>query len=139
VIGRNILIVTCFLFCSSAVAFAQDIPVAAAGPMSGHYAIFGSQMKAGAEAAVADLNAAGGVMGKKLKLEIGDDACDPKQAVAVANKLAGQGIKFMAGHCTTNVTIQPLRKSSRNSATKASSRKVMCSIPMPLFRFTNKQ
>ena len=41
-----------------------------------------------AEMAIADINARGGVMGRKLKLEIGDDACDPKQAVAVANQLA---------------------------------------------------
>jgi branched-chain amino acid transport system substrate-binding protein len=86
-------------------AFAQDIPVATAGPMTGNYATFGAQMKAGAEAAVADINAAGGVTGKKLKLEIGDDACDPKQAVAVANKLAGQGIKFMAGHFCSGSSI----------------------------------
>jgi branched-chain amino acid transport system substrate-binding protein len=35
--------------------------------------------------AIADINAKGGVLGQKLKLEIGDDACDPKQAVSVAN------------------------------------------------------
>jgi branched-chain amino acid transport system substrate-binding protein len=89
----------------SSPAFAQDIPVATAGPMTGNYATFGAQMKAGADAAVADINAAGGVMGKKLKLEVGDDACDPKQAVAVANKLAGQGIKFMAGHFCSGSSI----------------------------------
>jgi branched-chain amino acid transport system substrate-binding protein len=89
----------------SSPAVAQDISVATAGPMTGNYATFGAQMKAGAEAAVADLNAAGGVMGKQLKLEIGDDACDPKQAVAVANKLAGQGIKFMAGHFCSGSSI----------------------------------
>ncbi len=42
-------------------ALAEDISVATAGPMTGNYATFGAQMKAGAEAAVADINAAGGV------------------------------------------------------------------------------
>ena len=51
--------------------------------MTGQHATFGTQLKNGAEAAVADINAAGGVMGKKLALEIGDDACDPKQARAI--------------------------------------------------------
>ena len=56
----------------------------------GQYASFGAQMKNGGEMAVADINAAGGVLGKKLDLQIGDDACDPKQAVAVANQMVGQ-------------------------------------------------
>ena len=86
-------------------ALAEDIIVSTAGPMTGNYATFGAQMKAGAEAAVADINAAGGVNGNQLKLEIGDDACDPKQAVAVANKLTGQGVKFQAGHFCSGSSI----------------------------------
>jgi branched-chain amino acid transport system substrate-binding protein len=86
-------------------ALAEDILVSTAGPMTGNYATFGAQMKAGAEAAVADINAAGGVNGNQLKLEIGDDACDPKQAVAVANKLTGQGVKFQAGHFCSGSSI----------------------------------
>jgi branched-chain amino acid transport system substrate-binding protein len=63
-----------------------QIHIAAAGPMTGEYAAFGDQMKKGAEQAVSDLNKAGGVLGQKLVLDIGDDACDPKQAVSVANQ-----------------------------------------------------
>ncbi|HQF30914.1 MAG TPA: branched-chain amino acid ABC transporter substrate-binding protein [Hyphomicrobiales bacterium] len=82
-----------------------DISIATAGPMTGQYASFGAQMKAGAEQAVEDLNAAGGVLGEKLKLEIGDDACDPKQAVAVANQLAGKGVVLVAGHFCSGSSI----------------------------------
>src|SRR5215510_3590235 len=64
-------------------ASAQTISVGVAGPMTGGEATFGRQLKNGAEQAVEDINAAGGVMGKKLKLEVGDDACDPKQARSV--------------------------------------------------------
>ncbi|MCG8690359.1 MAG: ABC transporter substrate-binding protein, partial [Minwuiales bacterium] len=59
-----------------------EILIATAGPITGQYASFGEQMKRGAEMAVADLNAAGGVLGQKVRLVVGDDACDPKQAVA---------------------------------------------------------
>ena len=69
-----------------------DILIATAGPMTGQYASFGEQMRRGAEMAVRDINAAGGVLGQKLRLEIGDDACDPKQAVAVANEMASTGV-----------------------------------------------
>jgi branched-chain amino acid transport system substrate-binding protein len=75
-----------------------DIAIATAGPMTGPYAVFGAQMRAGAEQAVKDINESGGVLGEKLVLRIGDDACDPRQAVAVANQLASQGVVFVAGH-----------------------------------------
>lgn len=82
-----------------------EIKIAVVGPMTGQYASFGAQMQAGAEQAVEDLNAKGGVMGQKLKLLIGDDACDPKQAVAVANKLASQGVVLIAGHFCSGSSI----------------------------------
>ena len=82
-----------------------DIVIATAGPMTGQYASFGAQMKAGAEQAVEDINAAGGVLGEQLKLEIGDDACDPKQAVAVANQMVNKGVVFMAGHFCSGSSI----------------------------------
>lgn len=88
----------------SSAAYA-DIIIATAGPMTGQYASFGQQMKIGAEQAVKDINAAGGVNGEMLKLEIGDDACDPKQAVAVANQMAGKGVVFMAGHFCSGSSI----------------------------------
>ena len=82
-----------------------EVTIATVGPMTGQYASFGEQMKRGAEQAVKDLNAKGGVLGQKLKLVIGDDACDPKQAVAVANKLVSQGVKFVAGHFCSGSSI----------------------------------
>ncbi len=86
-------------------AHAADINIAVAGPMTGQYASFGDQFKRGAEMAVADINAKGGVLGKKLKLTIGDDACDPKQAVAVANKIASSKAVFVAGHFCSGSSI----------------------------------
>jgi branched-chain amino acid transport system substrate-binding protein len=86
-------------------AAAQDITIAVAGPMTGGESAFGRQLQNGAEQAVADINAAGGVLGKKLKLEVGDDACDPKQARSIAEKLAGMGIPFVAGHFCSSSSI----------------------------------
>ncbi len=82
-----------------------EITIATAGPMTGQYAAFGEQMRRGAEMAVADLNAAGGVLGQQVKLIIGDDACDPKQAVAVANDVVGKGAVFMDGHFCSSSSI----------------------------------
>ncbi len=88
----------------SAPASAQ-IQVATVGPMTGEYATFGAQMKAGAEQAVADLNKAGGLLGQQLVLSIGDDACDPKQAVSVANQMAAKKVKLVAGHFCSGSSI----------------------------------
>jgi branched-chain amino acid transport system substrate-binding protein len=86
-------------------ASAQDITVGVAGPMTGNEGSFGRQLKNGAEQAVADINAAGGVLGKKLKLEIGDDACDPKQARSIGEKFAGMKLPFVAGHYCSSSSI----------------------------------
>jgi branched-chain amino acid transport system substrate-binding protein len=82
-----------------------DIAIATAGPMTGQYAVFGEQMQRGAQQAVKDLNAAGGVLGEQLTLEVGDDACDPKQAVAVANQMVNAGVVFIAGHFCSGSSI----------------------------------
>jgi branched-chain amino acid transport system substrate-binding protein len=86
-------------------ASAQDVTIGVAGPMTGQYASFGTQLKNGAEAAIADINAKGGVLGKKLALAVGDDACDPKQARAVGEKFASQKLPFVAGHYCSSSSI----------------------------------
>src|SRR5919204_634128 len=92
-------------FALSATAFAQDINIAVAGPMTGGESAFGRQMKNGAEQAVADINAAGGLLGKKLARQVGDDACDPKQARSIAEKFASAKIPFVAGHYCSSSSI----------------------------------
>src|SRR5437660_7879168 len=82
----------------SASAFAQDITIAVAGPMTGGESAFGRQMKNGADMAVADLNAGGGLLGKKLALDVEDDACDPKQARSIAEKIGSAKIPVVVGH-----------------------------------------
>ena len=86
-------------------SFANDLVIAVAGPMTGPVASIGDQMKRGAEAAAAAINDAGGVNGRKIKIVVEDDACDPKQAVAVANLIVGQEIKFVDGHACSGSSI----------------------------------
>jgi branched-chain amino acid transport system substrate-binding protein len=97
----------------SSAAVAGDITIAVVGPIAGSAVLsaefsespVGRQMKNGAEMAVADINAAGGVLGKKLALDVEDDACDPKQARSVAKKIGGMGIPFVAGHYCSSASI----------------------------------
>ena len=80
-------------------------PIAVVGPMTGSNAAFGAQMRAGAEQAVHDINAAGGVLGQPVSLAVGDDACDPRQAVSVANEMAGRGVVFVDGEFCSGSSI----------------------------------
>jgi hypothetical protein len=84
---------------------ADDIKIAVVGPMTGPVATIGEQQKRGGEAAAAAINAAGGVLGRNIKIVVEDDSCDPKQAVAVANLIVGQEIKFVAGHACSGSSI----------------------------------
>ncbi|MDR7222671.1 ABC transporter substrate-binding protein [Aminobacter aminovorans] len=90
---------------SAGAAYAQDIGIAVAGPMTGQLANIGDQFKQGAEAAVKAINEKGGVLGRQLKLSIEDDVCDPKQAVSVANRIVANGIKFIDGHACSGSSI----------------------------------
>ena len=101
-LAANIAFVVCSLLPVSAFA---DIPIAIAGPMKGQFSQFGEQMRAGAEQAVEDINAKGGVNGEMLVLEVVDDACSADQAVAVANQLIGRGVAFVAGHFCFSASI----------------------------------
>ena len=105
---RNILILSLSGVALAALTtpvLAQDITIAVAGPMTGPVASIGDQMKRGAEAAAQAINDAGGIDGRKIKIAIEDDACDPKQAVAVANRIVGQQIKFVDGHACSGSSI----------------------------------
>jgi branched-chain amino acid transport system substrate-binding protein len=82
-----------------------DIQIGVSGPITGANAAFGAQLQKGAEQAVADLNAAGGMNGEQIKLSIGDDVSDPKQGISVANKFVADGVKFVDGHFNSGVTI----------------------------------
>jgi branched-chain amino acid transport system substrate-binding protein len=87
------------VLCSSAQA---EILIGIAGPMTGQNAAFGAQMRNGAVAAIASINAKGGLNGELLRLVEGDDQCDVKRAVEVANQLAAQDVRMVAGHFCSN-------------------------------------
>ena len=86
-------------------AHAQDIRIAVVGSMTGPLAESGDEDKRGAEMAAKDINAAGGVNGRRIVLSIEDDACDPKQAVSVANHVVAEQITLVDGHSCSNASI----------------------------------
>ncbi|MEN9761399.1 MAG: hypothetical protein RI906_1225 [Pseudomonadota bacterium] len=81
------------LACLSAPALAQTIRIGFQAPLTGPAASDGKTALQGAQLAVEQINAAGGVNGSKLELVVLDDQTQPAQAVPLANKFIGDGIK----------------------------------------------
>jgi len=88
----------------SGVAQAETLRIALAGPATGPVAQYGDMQKIGAMAAIDYINAHGGIDGMELEGVVYDDACDPKQAVAVANKIVNDGIQHVVGHLCSSST-----------------------------------
>lgn len=80
---------------SSAPALAQNIRIGFHAPLTGFAASDGKSALQGAELAVEQINAAGGVNGRKLELVVQDDQAKPDQAVPLANKYIGEGLKIV--------------------------------------------
>lgn len=94
------------LFTTSNLYAADTIKIGIAGPHTGPYAAFGEQLWRGASKAAEDINKKGGVNGKKLELVKADDACEPKQAVAVANRLVEKdNVSAVIGHFCSSSTV----------------------------------
>ncbi|MCJ8169629.1 branched-chain amino acid ABC transporter substrate-binding protein [Atopomonas sediminilitoris] len=83
---------------------ADTIKVALAGPVTGPVAQYGEMQFVGAKMAIEQINKAGGVNGQMLEGVIYDDACEPKQAVAVANKIVNDGVSYVVGHLCSSST-----------------------------------
>lgn len=79
----------------SAPAAAQNIRIGFHAPLTGFAAADGKSAVQGAELAVEQINAAGGVNGRKLELVVQDDQARPDQAVPLANKYIGDGFKLV--------------------------------------------
>jgi branched-chain amino acid transport system substrate-binding protein len=99
-----------------AVPAEAQIRLGVAGPITGPNASFGAQLRNGVEQAVEDINAAGGILGQRITLSIGDDVSDPRQGVSVANKFIGDGVKFIVGHFNSGVTMPASEVYAENGA-----------------------
>ncbi|HLV18622.1 MAG TPA: branched-chain amino acid ABC transporter substrate-binding protein [Pseudomonas sp.] len=101
---RKLIAAMALAGCASQALAADNIRIALAGPVTGAVAQYGEMQFVGARMAIEQINKAGGVNGAQLEGVIYDDACDPKQAVAVANKIVNDGISFVVGHLCSSST-----------------------------------
>src|SRR5690606_30329423 len=77
------------------------IKIGMLAPFSGSEAAFGDYMKFGAQLAINQINADGGIDGRDLELITEDDACDATTAASAANKLVTAGVvASVGGYCS---------------------------------------
>ena len=82
------------------------IKIGVIAPMTGDVKTFGESTKEGVEVAVAEWNAKGGVLGKKIEIVLGDDKNDPAEATNAATKLIKQDkVKFIVGSVASKCSI----------------------------------
>lgn len=84
---------------------ADSITIALAGPTTGPVTQYGTMQNTGAKMAIEQINAKGGMNGANIEFKIYDDACEPKQAVSVANQIVNDGIHFVVGHLCSSSTL----------------------------------
>ncbi len=82
----------------------DTIKLGVAGAHSGDLASYGLPTVNAAKLVVAELNAKGGVNGKKVELLIEDDVCKPEVATNIATKLVSQGVDVVLGHICSGAT-----------------------------------
>ncbi|MEY3552587.1 MAG: hypothetical protein RL735_935 [Pseudomonadota bacterium] len=101
----RLLLSAAFALSAFALPAHAQLKLAVAGPITGPSATFGAMLKNGVEQAVEDINASGGILGKRLQLSLGDDVSRPEQGVSVANKFVGERVEFVIGHFNSGVSI----------------------------------
>lgn len=90
-------------------AFAESVKIAVAAPFTGAAAPYGDNVKAGVQIKVDEINAAGGLNGKKLEVVWMDEQCDPKEAATVAPKIAqDKSILGIVGHVCSSAHLAAL-------------------------------
>ena len=121
----GLFLVMWMIFIGSASAEVIKIPVA--GAFTGPLASFGEDIKNAALLKAEEINAAGGIHGKKVVIVLEDDLCDPREAATIATKLANDpDISIVIGHLCSSSSLAalPIYKGARIPAISPASTNV---------------
>jgi branched-chain amino acid transport system substrate-binding protein len=99
----SFLVLSIVLLAGAAIA-GDTIKIGVAGPHSGDLASYGLPTVNAAQIVIDDINAKGGIMGKKIELIKMDDVCKPEVAANVAQKLVSEKVDAVIGHICSGAT-----------------------------------
>jgi len=105
--GVLVLLALAFVLVGVGPASAQagDITIAVVAAMTGPLEATGRELREGAEAAVAALNAEGGLLGRKVRVLVRDDQCKSDLAVPIAKELVAGKVDMVLGHECSGASI----------------------------------
>lgn len=84
----------------------ESIVFGLAAPMTGDAANYGVMLESGTRLAVDEINITGGIGGRKVELQVGDDKCDPYEGSLVAQRMVADSKIFaVIGHVCSSCTL----------------------------------
>ncbi|WP_031481334.1 branched-chain amino acid ABC transporter substrate-binding protein [Maridesulfovibrio frigidus] len=102
----TVLLAAAVIMLGSGMAFAKTLKIGTMGPLTGPYAADGVDIKNGVLTAVEVMKANGGIPGfDDIEVLPQDTACEPRQAVATANKLINEGVNGVVGSYCSSATL----------------------------------
>ena len=122
-------------FAVTAIA-ADTVKIPVASPFTGQLATFGEPVKNGAMLKAEEVNAAGGINGKKVEIVLGDELCDPKEATNVATKFANDSeVSIVVGHLCSSASLaaSPIYKAAKLAAISPASTNVTLGKGSPYY------
>lgn len=94
---------------TDAPAFDGELLIGIMVPTTGSEATYGKDMENAINLAVEEINAKGGLLGKKVITTTGDDGCDPQMASAAASKLVSSDVVAVVGGYCSGATLPTLK------------------------------
>jgi len=111
----SVLVLTAVLLSSSAVLLTgcadsgDEIMIGVIAPLSGTNTFYGKDMVQSYQLAIDEINAAGGILGRQVKLYEADDGADPTMATTAASKIISKGVDFVVGGYASGAIIPTLQ------------------------------
>jgi branched-chain amino acid transport system substrate-binding protein len=93
----SVALLAAFALSAAGTAQAQDIKLGLIAGLSGGGASYGASMRQGFEMAVKEVNDAGGIKGRKVVIDVADDASDPAQSVLAMQRLVNDEVDVVIG------------------------------------------
>ncbi|CCO22824.1 branched-chain amino acid ABC transporter substrate-binding protein [Maridesulfovibrio hydrothermalis] len=139
----TVLLTAAILMLGSGMAFAKTLKIGTMGPLTGPYAADGNDIKSGVLTAVEVIKANGGIPGfDSIEVLPQDTACEPRQAVATANKLINEEVNGVVGAYCSSSTLpasEVLDEESIIMITPASTNEKVTSRGLPyMFRMCGR-
>lgn len=104
------LLISMFAGCGEKSGDKKELVIGVLSPTSGSEAYYGNDMLQSYKLAVAEINEAGGILGRQVSLYPADDGCDTNMASNAASKIISQGVDFVVGGYCSGATIPALQK-----------------------------